>query len=125
MDCFLIHIIITFVIHTDYLHPLKQFFQGILYKVIGIMEIGGQDVYIPRLVCGLSNCAISSGGINSWTKIDMYDISDIPPPTTMLGLTTWWSDLSSRQMSFPSFPAEINSAIEIYLGNTQVFHVDL
>jgi len=82
-----------------------------------MMTISGNNVYIPRLVRGLSKCGITMDGIGDWKAIDIYDISDIVIPQNTFGLAAWWSDIGKTPAIFPTFPADIEDALQSYHSN--------
>ena len=85
------------------------------------MIMSGNDIHIPRLVQGLSKCGITVDGIGNWKAIDIHDISDIVIPQNTFGLAVWWSDIGRTPAIFPTFPADIEEALQLYHSNqTQV-----
>jgi hypothetical protein len=82
-----------------------------LYQIIGILTIAGHAVYVPRLIRGLSQTAISENGINNWTVVDINDIEDIVVPEDTFGLLSWWWDLDSPSTASLNIPAEIEAAL--------------
>jgi len=74
--------------------------------------MSGNEVYIPRLVRGLSKCGIMMDGISNWEAVDIYDISDIVIPQMTFGLEAWWSDIGRAPAIFPTFPADIEEALQ-------------
>ena len=76
------------------------------------MTMSGNDIYIPRLVRGLSNCGITMDGLGNSKALDILDISDIVIPQNTFGLAAWWSDIGRTPVIFPTFPADIEEALQ-------------